>query len=65
MDVTDWSREDIGELYRRTKNMRSSMSAVSRNRASYLDSAEYISASLARRASFDMMSVDRTPGSSK
>lgn len=35
MDVTDWSREDIGELYRRTKDLRSSMSAVSRNRASF------------------------------
>ena len=32
---------------------------------SYLDLAEYISASFARRASLDMMSVDRTPGSSK
>lgn len=41
MDVADWSREDIGELYRRTKDLRSSMSAVSREMRDALFSASF------------------------
>ena len=41
MDVADWSREDIGEMYRRTKDLRSSMSAVSREMRDALFSASF------------------------